>query len=259
MLAFWTPERMHEAEHNIAFPGFPVEGPLLPDLSDEYGYIPSAPPSADNENNYLDNVITRVTEMLFYVQPGSDKAVHCTASIITSESKSVILTARHCVSDRSMWSQNLLFVPAYNGTKLPEHRAPLGTLAGEAGFYSFRHVGRCRGRYCRVAPIRCHRRKRRTAACAGTSATAALPRASTKASPSRSASFTATPVMRWETSCRTWANNIGASPASDPLSDNDPADAMYAPNCSAISGNSGGPLTPLANTNARSGGCWCGA
>lgn len=126
-LIYWTAARMKEAEQIDNDPGDrpPTQPPITPggDLS---GHARSPKP-------YLDNFITRVTGELFFYDPVKSRNSHCTASVINSQSKRLLLTAAHCVMSPTpqlplQWNQHLMFVPAYDG-KRPvedEQRAPYG-------------------------------------------------------------------------------------------------------------------------------------
>lgn len=126
--AFWTEQNMKDAESaNAGFPSIPREGPLWPGVADDYGYMPVAPvPNDAAYNNYIDYALPRINGMLFYKPAGGTKLLHCSASVLTSHSKSVILTAAHCVKDAGGWMENVMFVPAYNGSVTGAQATPFG-------------------------------------------------------------------------------------------------------------------------------------
>lgn len=120
VLEYWTDERMESTliSENTP-PGFPDEPPLLPG-ADDFGYVLMPMP-------YTEDEVSRINGILFYRRPNGQDG-HCSASVIASHSRSLILTAAHCVSGTGGWGDMLMFVPAYNGDMdLPtEEQAPLG-------------------------------------------------------------------------------------------------------------------------------------
>lgn len=124
VLHYWTLERMQEAA-NIDDPAnFVPEEPVLPG-GDDHGYALVSRP-------YKLHQPSRITGVLFYHNVSVDKDTHCSASILDTPSRSVVVTAAHCVifpnPQGSPWSTHVLFVPAYDGTgvKSLEERAPYG-------------------------------------------------------------------------------------------------------------------------------------
>jgi hypothetical protein len=109
--AFWsTGDRMQKAEQLVGpGPQTPPEPAITPD-ADEFGY-------AVVKDSYADTEWSRTTGTLFVQQPSASQPeghlTHCTASIIHSRGRNLILTARHCVRDSAGWFKNVLFVPAY--------------------------------------------------------------------------------------------------------------------------------------------------
>ncbi|MGC1546918.1 MAG: hypothetical protein WA777_00155, partial [Rhodanobacter sp.] len=103
-----------------------------PGVGDDFGYFPVAPPDG-NFNNYVINPLTRINGVLFFEEPGGTLA-HCSASVIRSQSRSVVLTAAHCVYNSDGWRHMLMFVPAYKGDVPESQRAPLGKWVVKRSF-----------------------------------------------------------------------------------------------------------------------------
>lgn len=125
VLAYWTVERMQAAADIDSPADF---RPLAPPLGgDDYGYIATPRP-------YKAGAVSRVTGVLFSHNPVVNQDTHCSAAVISSRSKSVIVTAAHCfisynpVAGGKTWSELMLFVPAYDGVGVKDlhHRAPFG-------------------------------------------------------------------------------------------------------------------------------------
>lgn len=118
VLDFWTEQRMTEAEFSIPGPA-PIPGQTLLPGADTFGYVAMEVPYAAHRTS-------RLTGILFYRQPDGALA-HCSASVLTSSSKSLILTAAHCVNLAGEWKQMMMFVPAYRGTAPNSgERSPFG-------------------------------------------------------------------------------------------------------------------------------------
>lgn len=121
VLAYWTEEKMAAAvEGHFSSCGPPPDGTLLPDAN-ICGYVPVPPPYDDRRE------ISRVNGVLFFVQNNNDS--HCSASVIISGSKSLVLTAAHCLHngfEPPRWHTMAMFVPAYNGYTTGHARTPLG-------------------------------------------------------------------------------------------------------------------------------------
>lgn len=130
-LAYWTPARMQEA-HSTG-----REDPLRPPTEevitpggDEDGSAAVAEPYQD--------VSSLVGELFFY-DPGLERNSHCTASVLKSRTKRLLVTAAHCLllgQKPLRWNGYPMFVPAYNG-KLPvsdPQRAPYGLWPVRQGY-----------------------------------------------------------------------------------------------------------------------------
>ena len=120
-LRYWTPKRMREAAVlSSSSTGKPIEPPVTPG-GDEIGYAPVPLP-------YARSMPTRVTGQLFFHDPLRKEDGHCSASVVQSASRRLILTAAHCVVSVTiepplMWNEHLMFVPAYDGTRPPSDSA----------------------------------------------------------------------------------------------------------------------------------------
>jgi V8-like Glu-specific endopeptidase len=91
-LAYWTPARMEAATP----PG------------------PSTSTPAVTAHSFSG---LRSVGALFYTTGG--KAHFCTASVINSKPRNILLTAAHCVYGNSGFAQNIAFVPEYHAGKKP--------------------------------------------------------------------------------------------------------------------------------------------
>jgi V8-like Glu-specific endopeptidase len=126
-LIYWTPERLKEAEQIDDETGSrPPELPPITPGGDIGGLANSPRP-------YLQNFMTRITGELFLYDPIARQNNHCSASVIKSPSRRLLITAAHCVISPTpepplVWNQYLMFVPAYDGTRPveDEQRAPYG-------------------------------------------------------------------------------------------------------------------------------------
>jgi hypothetical protein len=122
LINFWLENdgsRMKAAENSLGFATGPDAPPLL-EGADQSGYVALPEP-------YQDHPLSRITGMLFYLQPESGTPAHCSASVVTSASQNLILTAAHCVMGKNRWKDKMVFVPAYNGTApIDDGRIPLG-------------------------------------------------------------------------------------------------------------------------------------
>lgn len=133
VLDFWSYDNMKKAETSSAMPISPTEDPYWPDVGDMYGHLPVAP-TDEKFNNYVVNPLTRINGVLFFVQPGTGDLAHCSASVIRSPSKSIVLTGSHCVYDHNGWKDMAMFVPAYKGDVPESQRAPLGKWVVKQAF-----------------------------------------------------------------------------------------------------------------------------
>lgn len=109
VLTYWTNDLLREAEISPGNEQSPEE--VITENGDFLGYAPMQTPYANHD-------LSRVNGILFYREPNGAHA-HCSASVITSSSKSLIVTAAHCVMGTDdIWKELMMFVPAYNGTDI---------------------------------------------------------------------------------------------------------------------------------------------
>lgn len=130
VVAYWTADddaKMREGRNTVGpYPSPPREGVITPG-GDEQGYAPQPRP-------YTQSKSSRLTGILFFTDPGGDGSLvprHCSASVIRSRGRNVILTSAHCFhissGEGSFERTNELFVPAYDGqAENPQARHPLG-------------------------------------------------------------------------------------------------------------------------------------
>lgn len=125
-LGYWTPERMAAAAQ---IPGGssaqPAEPPITPG-GDDIGYALAPPPYRRAETS-------RTSGILFFHDPSTNQDAHCTASVLASPSRRLIVTSAHCLVSFSglpslVWLQYPLFVPAYDGSRPLDdgERTPFG-------------------------------------------------------------------------------------------------------------------------------------
>lgn len=148
VLGFWSDARMDEAWNRLGFPGSPAETPPLLPGADSSGYIRMPMP-------YADHRLSRMTGILFYRERVGDRytVANCSASVVTSRSKSLIVTAAHCVEFHGAWRDKMLFVPAYDGTASGSDRAPLGKWPVRQAFIPYEHAGATTGDDVAVARL----------------------------------------------------------------------------------------------------------
>jgi hypothetical protein len=126
VVAYWTADddaKMREGQRTVGpYPSAPKEGVITPG-GDEQGYAPQPRP-------YDQFKRSRLTGILFFTDPGDDGSLaprHCSASVIRSGGRNVILTSAHCFYASSFERTNELFVPAYDGQAgTVQQRHPLG-------------------------------------------------------------------------------------------------------------------------------------
>ncbi|MEV4317182.1 hypothetical protein [Actinocrispum sp. NPDC049592] len=121
---YWTPERMRAARpvaQDVPKTFQPDNAsPVLTPGGDVFGNAQVARPytTADFKS--------RVTGKIFFTNPRDGLNYVCSGSVINSSGKSVVASAAHCVFQggpgQQLWSQNLVFVPAYDN-----NARPLGT------------------------------------------------------------------------------------------------------------------------------------
>src|ERR1700754_37097 len=118
-LRYWTAERMKAAETICVGSACIDDKEPPPDVST---------PGGDENGNaqvpapYQDQRVSRLTGELFFRDTVRNVDAHCSASVVRSESRSLIVTAAHCVlvmvqEDPLPWASVLMFVPAYDGSR----------------------------------------------------------------------------------------------------------------------------------------------
>lgn len=116
VLAYWTVEKMKAAEARLGADDCISDN----DMTDACGFYPVPTPQTE--------IASRLNGMLFFQdQDGQDH--HCSASVIATPSRSMILTAATCLRQTTAppsLKRYFMFVPAYDGQAPTEHRAPLG-------------------------------------------------------------------------------------------------------------------------------------
>ncbi|QAU23313.1 trypsin-like serine protease [Dyella sp. M7H15-1] len=117
VLAFWTDERMDAAWPSHNMPGRPLLGPPLLEGADQSGYVRMPAP-------YAEHRLSRMSGILFYREANNGGVGHCSAAVITSGSKSLVVSAAHCVKNFG-WREMMMFVPAYDGAATGKQRVPL--------------------------------------------------------------------------------------------------------------------------------------
>lgn len=145
---FWTADAVkavEKLETGSSFPFPPSGGFYCPGVGtcppgdshpgDLFGYLPAPSP-------YATNPVTRVVGMLVYLD---DKNVphHCSASVLASQSRDLLVTAAHCVmtqypeGPQEVFTK-VVFVPAYDGALDETRRAPFGKWAVKRSYASTR-------------------------------------------------------------------------------------------------------------------------
>jgi hypothetical protein len=125
---YWTPERMRGAE--------PLDGPQG-GVSKRPGATASvASPDQEIPAGLETTYPYRIHGRLFLHIENDDAS--CSATVVTSFTRNVILTAGHCVVDPSasgpIWASNLLFVPAYRDGAHPYGLYPGNSSGAPAGW-----------------------------------------------------------------------------------------------------------------------------
>src|SRR4051794_2629506 len=101
-LAFWTPKRMAAATPLDARP------PQSPPPSGKMGIASSRPTAATWTGSPVVGAL--------FLSNGSGSH-YCTASVVSTTKKSLIVTAGHCLYGTGGWAKNIVFVPRYSQSK----------------------------------------------------------------------------------------------------------------------------------------------
>jgi V8-like Glu-specific endopeptidase len=110
---YWTAERMREAQP-LDRPVGGERGPLAETAA--------APPDQEIDPALDTTYPYRIHGKLFLTIAGSDAS--CSATVVTSFSRDLVLTAGHCVGEPAgggqvRWAENVVFVPAYRNGSAP--------------------------------------------------------------------------------------------------------------------------------------------
>lgn len=132
---YWTPERMRSAEPmDREVSEDAASGAEQPSVGAPRQIAPSAP-SAGVEPQALPELgapwegggaVTESVGRVFFTYQGQNSA--CSASVVTSENKSTIITAGHCVYLEGAWHENWVFVPGYDNGDAPYGEWPAEQL-----------------------------------------------------------------------------------------------------------------------------------
>ncbi|UOE19836.1 trypsin-like serine protease [Thermobifida halotolerans] len=119
VLDYWTPERMAAAAPRALSLG-DLPAPLPP-LFDR----PRSPETADDTatvHRWTDGGrVAATTGRVYLTIDGADYT--CTASVITAENRDTVLTAGHCLKDKTgSWAENWIFVPGHTDGREPYGR-----------------------------------------------------------------------------------------------------------------------------------------
>jgi hypothetical protein len=132
--SYWTPERMRRAEPLDA-PGAPA-GAGAASAPNYLAQSPDQEISPERDLAYPERIHGRL-----FVTFGPDSG-SCSATVVTSRARNVILTAGHCVAmptsegSPPILAGNVLFVPGYRNGGAP-FGAYVGTTARAPGLWSF--------------------------------------------------------------------------------------------------------------------------
>jgi hypothetical protein len=128
---YWTPERMRKAD--------PLEAPTGKAATKSATPTPrAATPDQELPEGLEMTYPYRIHGRLFLHIEGDDAS--CSATVVTSFTRNLILTAGHCVVDPGVsgpvWASNLLFVPAYRNGSHPFGVYP-GNSSGAPAIWAF--------------------------------------------------------------------------------------------------------------------------
>ena len=134
--SYWTQERMQDATPLDEDPPLDEEGApggedgsahlsgLLPSAVEGVspimeGQVLSEPVSPRVSGGATNDPLPKTTGKVFFQRGGKDYV--CSGSVINSQSKSLVLTAGHCVygADSGGWNSSTVFVPGYRSSQRP--------------------------------------------------------------------------------------------------------------------------------------------
>lgn len=122
VLAYWTDEKLLAVNDK-------GDAPIKPPVAD--------PLNSDGDAWEGKGAWPAGVGRLFFVRPGGQDA-SCTATVVESASRDVLVTAAHCLHARSeqgvdAWSSHLLFLPAFRDGTGPQGRYPIRRMVVPQG------------------------------------------------------------------------------------------------------------------------------
>ncbi|GAA0333600.1 hypothetical protein GCM10010151_24190 [Actinoallomurus spadix] len=109
-LAFWTPKRMAAATPLDGRPTQPSSAKMGAASSGKSGTVSAA--SRPTAKTWTGSPVVGA----LFLSNGSGSH-YCTASVVGTAKKSLILTAGHCLYGTNGWAKNIVFVPRYSKSK----------------------------------------------------------------------------------------------------------------------------------------------
>lgn len=128
--AYWTPERMRDAVQldkiqlsrpagfGDVFSGAPLKVDPTP--------IGAGPGDVTGESWTDGGAVTHTAGRVFFTFDGKDSS--CSANAVTSDNRSTVITAGHCVKYHGSWHSNWVFVPGYHNGEEPFGEWPAESL-----------------------------------------------------------------------------------------------------------------------------------
>ncbi|MGW7417900.1 trypsin-like serine peptidase [Streptomyces sp. NPDC054863] len=119
--SFWTPERMRSAKPLDLLSVAPSE--VAP--AKAVGPATSVPSSAPSTKAFPQKggawtgggAVVKTSGRVFFTYQG--RTASCSGNSVTSQNRSTVVTAGHCVKMQGAWHTNWVFVPAYNDGQSP--------------------------------------------------------------------------------------------------------------------------------------------
>ncbi len=113
---FWTPENMRAAT--------PLDGPLQTaggaldqPTAGSPSLVPPVGPSNPGSSWTGGGKVSRTSGRVFFLFHGARAS--CSANAVTSDNRSVVMTAGHCVKYQGSWHTDWVFVPGYRNGNAP--------------------------------------------------------------------------------------------------------------------------------------------
>lgn len=140
---FWTPERMRKAEpmdREVSEEAARGEPGTRPTIGTPRTVAPTAPDDDAQPQSFPElgapwdggGEVTRTVGRVFFTYQGQNSA--CSATVVTSENKSTIFTAGHCVYLEGAWHENWVFVPGYDNGNAPYGEWPADQLLADTAW-----------------------------------------------------------------------------------------------------------------------------